>query len=117
MPKTSKLHILASLVPEIWLDAEIQPEGVLPLDEHERFFWMPWAIVRSPTWTRVLSDANPEDTNHAMLRRFCPNAERIIDAVARPQDWRDHRVIAALMRNMRHADRMIPMLPLPEDLL
>ena len=117
MPITSKLHILASLVPEIWLDAEIQPEAILPLDEHERFFWMPWAIVRSPTWTRVLSDANPEDTNHAMLRRFCPNAERIIGCVARPHEWKDHRIIGALMQDLRHAGPNESVLPLPADLL
>lgn len=117
MPDNCKRHLLASLVPEIWLNPQVQLDHLLPLDEQERFFWMPWAISRSPTWTRVLSDQLPEVTNQAMLRKFCPEAERIIGSVARPNDWKDHRIIADLMRGMRDAQRADGVLPLPTDLL
>lgn len=118
MPAPFKLHIAKSVVPEVWIETAIrdQLQSILPAEENQRFPLMPWAVKRSPIWSRAVPTELPEETNHAILRMYCPLAEGMLTCITTPQDWRERKVIGALMEQLSNPAAVVPMLELPDDL-
>lgn len=114
-----KRIISKTIVADVWLESDIEPhlQTLLPTLEEERFECLPWAVPRSPSWTRALSNALPEDTNRSLLRAYCPDAERLLGGVITAQDWKNQTLVGSLVAQISRSSEPLTVLALPNDLL
>ncbi len=117
LPDTHKTAILSLLVPEVWLQDPIQTalQPLLPQDEVARFNDLPWAVVRSPTWTRVLSGRDHQEVNRDLVAKYCPFAFQFLHCMATPSQWSSRAAIQEMLVQI-HAREHLEPLALPDNM-
>lgn len=117
MPAPYKTKVLSLLVPEVWLEEPIKNAllPLLPIDETLRFEVLPWAVVRTPTWTRVLSPRNHQDVNRELVAQYCPFAANLLHCMATPSQWSNRPTIQDMLAHI-HASEQLDPVGLPDNL-
>lgn len=117
IPDAYKTTVASLLVPEVWLEDTIKTalQPLLPPDEITRFAALPWAVVRSPAWTRVLSGRDHQEVNRDLVAEYCPFAFQFLHCMVPPSQWSNRPVVQEMLAHV-HASEALESVALPDNL-